>query len=1081
MEPNNTLPLRQRRNFRNWSTDEGRLGEDALPVPRSLLFPKELYGRDQEQHLLVQAFRRVANKTSPSSEVVFVHGRSGAGKTALVQSMNTLLTDARHCNDESDILFVAGKYDQLLSTDPYSALSRALSDLVKKVTTNNASGLSKIRTAVLESVDVDDLPTLSALIPNLNRIVCVQHNSRVSGRSNQAQAYAKLLSTVCSFVRSIIAATSPTVIFLDDLQFASAASIELIKALATDVSVCGMLLVLTYRTEEVECDSSLKLFIDTMLLQANNDEQFRHPASEIEVTNLLVKDIDQIVKGVTRIDDEEETLSLSRVILQKTLGQAFHVIQFMEMLKDRHFLYYENGRYRFDLDRVQEETNVSENVASLVSERIQKLPSTTRNLLALAACLGFCFATELFVGLALCERHRDKLLVTADADNVDDDSEDGDIDVKGIELVLTACVAEGLLEFANETDVKFSHDQIHQALLMSIPPEIKPHLHLRIGKYLLGAVSDAAPGAEASYFLAVDQFSRSQDIICAVEDVADLCKVNLLAGKLSVAKCAFAQAADFLQVAASMASKADLWNHHYDLALDVFTLSAEYESYAGRLERSYELVDTVLANATKLEDKLRPYFVRFYGLACEERFVEAVDLGLMLLENLGEKLQRQLTVLQIFGRTMKISWLLRRRGTLDVGTMKEMSNAKTITAMRILSLLCWTAWYSGNSGLFIAITLKSMSLTLKWGHSPFSASALATFARLLADLNRTDESYRVGQLALEVHKKWGSKENEGILFAVLAFLVNHSRESSRDQLPLISRAYDSEFGCGHNVYAMIHVLIRLQVSFLVGTPLSALKQDCAALLSNTSNRLAITCSQPVIQLISCLQDSTLNCNPFALSGEIQDECEFAVLCEASGNERALVLLCTFQIAQAFFFHNWDRAVEVYEGFTSKHKRLWNTTKANLMHVPLTMWVGSAYMVLARYNDMYIGKARRFLRTFRRVAASGNPDGVVYGKILEAEYAVLTSTPTVVRDAFECAIAACHANGFVQYEAHLAERLGIILVELGHFELAARYLSTAVLRFEAWMAAAKVRSTKKMLKAVKRQIGNQAVARTSPTH
>ena len=681
-----------------------------------------------EQHLLVQAFRRVADKTSPSSEVVFVHGRSGAGKTALVQSMNAILRmDSRLCNDESDVLFVAGKYDQLLSTDPYSALSSALSDLVKKVTTNNASGLSKIRTAVLESVDVEDLPTLSALIPNLNRIVCVQHNSRVSGRSNQEQAYAKLLSTVCSFVRNIIAATSPTVIFLDDLQFASAASIELIRALATDLSISGMLIVLTYRTEEVECDSSLKLFIDTMLRESNNAQTFCHPASEIEVTNLLVKDINKIVKGVTRIDDEEETLSLSRVIRQKTHGHAFHVIQFVEMLKDRHFLYYENGRYRFDLDRVQQETNVSENVASLVSERIQKLPSTTRNLLALAACLGFCFATEHFVGLAVCELKRETALVTADADIVDDDSEDSDIDVKGIELVLTACVAEGLLEFANETDVKFSHDQIHQALLVSIPPEMKPHLHLRIGKYLLGAVADAAPGKEASFFLAVDQFSRSQDIICAVEDVADLCKVNLLAGKLSVAKCAFAQGAEFLQVAAAMASKADLWNHHYDLALDVFTLSAEYESYSGRLERSYEMVDMVLMKATKLEDKLRAYYVRLDGLAFEERLVEAVDLGLILLEKLGEKLRRRLTVLQIFGKTMKISWLMRRRGTFDVGTMNEMSSLKTITAMRVLSLLWGTAWYSGDSGLFVAITLKSMSLTLKWGHSPFSRERSSNF------------------------------------------------------------------------------------------------------------------------------------------------------------------------------------------------------------------------------------------------------------------------------------------------------------------------------------------------------------------
>ena len=139
------------------------------------------------------------------------------------------------------------------------------------------------------------------------------------------------------------------------------------------------------------------------------------------------------------------------------------------------------------------------------------------------------------------------------------------------------------------------------------------------------------------------------------------------------------------------------------------------------------------------------------------------------------------------------------------------------------------------------------------------------------------------------------------------------------------------------------------------------------------------------------------------------------------------------------------------------------------------------MVLSRFNSLYIGKARRLLRTFRRKAAAGNPDGIVYAKILEAEYTVLTSTPTKVRDAFECAIAACQASGFVHYEAHLSERLGIILVELGHFEMASRYISNAVLRFEAWMAAAKVRSTKQMLKAVKRQIRNQAALRIGPTH
>jgi predicted ATPase len=405
--------------------------------------------------------------------------------------------------------------------------------------------------------------------------------------------------------------------------------------------------------------------------------------------------------------------------------------------------------------------------------------------------------------------------------------------VKRIELVLSACLEEGLLEFATETHVKFAHDQIHEAILTSIPPETKPHIHLRIGKYLLGTELDVAPVTEALYFLAADQFSRSHEIICDVEDVADLCRVNLVAGKLAVAKCSFAQGAEFLQVAVSMASKADLWNHQYDLALDVFTLSAEYESHAGRFERSYEMVDMVLTKATKLEDKLRAYYVRLDGLAYEQRLVEAVDLGLMLLEKIGEKMPRQLTTIQVVGKTMKISWLMRRRGMYDVGTTDEMSMSKATTAMKVLSLLWTSAWYSGDAALFVAVTLKSMTLTVKWGLSPFSACALAAFARLLVGLHRTDESYRVGQLALEVHKKCGSKENEGLLFLLLAGFVNHFRETCRDQLPLISRAHDSAFASGRILLAMIAVLIRLQVNFLVGTPLPALNQDCEALLSRT--------------------------------------------------------------------------------------------------------------------------------------------------------------------------------------------------------------------------------------------------------
>jgi len=166
-------------------------------------------------------------------------------------------------------------------------------------------------------------------------------------------------------------------------------------------------------------------------------------------------------------------------------------------------------------------------------------------------------------------------------------------------------------------------------------------------------------------------------------------------------------------------------------------------------------------------------------------------------------------------------------------------------------------------------------------------------------------------------------------------------------------------------------------------------------------------------------------------------------------------------------------VETYKCFTSKHKQLWNSLKAHGIFIHLSMWIGSAHLALARCDSFYINKARRFLREFERAVAAGNPDAGVLKKILDAQYSVLTRTPTKVRDAFECAIVACQASGFVHYEAYLSERVGIILVELGHLEMASRYISNAVLCFETWSATAKVRSTRQFLQAVTRQIGNQS--------
>jgi TPR repeat protein len=263
---------------------------------------------------------------------------------------------------------------------------------------------------------------------------------------------------------------------------------------------------------------------------------------------------------------------------------------------------------------------------------------------------------------------------------------------------------------------------------------------------------------------------------------------------------------------------------------------------------------------------------------------------------------------------------------------------------------------------------------------------------------------------------------------------------------------------------MIAIGVRLLISFVAGNSLSSMKEDCEFLLNSTSNNLLRLSSLPVLQFITCLQDVT--CNPYKLSGTIMDDVPFAAECEVSGNNRALIILCTFQIAQAFFFQNWSRGVEVYDDLKSKYRQLLLGNNSHFIRFARDMWAGTAYLAMARFRPGYLRKARRIMREVGKYAALGSPDGAVYLKMLEAEYSMLMGTPNDVRDAFETAMAACREGGFVHYEAHLSERLGVIMLELGDIKKAQHYMSRAASLFKTWSSKVKSRKAARLAKWLK---------------
>jgi predicted ATPase len=165
---------------------------------------------------------------------------------------------------------------------------------------------------------------------------------------------------------------------------------------------------------------------------------------------------------------------------------------------------------------------VTDNVADLMTAKLQKLPPTCRLSLEVAACLGQSFVegTLGFVMEAVLES--------------DLFPEHGSIEVGEM---MERSVIDGLLEHeglrqaAEGPTYSFVHDQVQNAALALIPIDKRPKLELLIGQKLL-VLYEGAPHDESDsrLFVAVDLCNRGVSFL-GNEEKIKLAEYNAIAGK----------------------------------------------------------------------------------------------------------------------------------------------------------------------------------------------------------------------------------------------------------------------------------------------------------------------------------------------------------------------------------------------------------------------------------------------------------------------------------------------------------------------------------------------------------------------
>ncbi len=265
----------------------------------------------------------------------------------------------------------------------------------------------------------------------------------------------------------------PLALFLDDLQWLDAATLDLLEDLLTRPDVQHLMLIGAYRDNEVSSTHPLMRKLEAI-------RQAGAKVQEILLAPLTSEDLARLIADSIRSEPERLT-PLAQLVHDKTAGNPFFVIQFISTLAEEGLLTFDHGaaRWSWDLDRIHAK-GYTDNVVDLMIGKLNRLPVETQNALQQLACLGNAAKiTTLSIVCGTSEKEVHSHLWEA------------------VRLELVA---------RQEGVYKFIHDRILEAAYSLIAEHSRAETHLKIGRLLAARIPPEGRG-EAIFEIA-NQFNQ---------------------------------------------------------------------------------------------------------------------------------------------------------------------------------------------------------------------------------------------------------------------------------------------------------------------------------------------------------------------------------------------------------------------------------------------------------------------------------------------------------------------------------------------------------------------------------------------
>ncbi|MEL6325404.1 MAG: AAA family ATPase [Cyanobacteria bacterium J06626_23] len=1005
--------------------------------------PEKLYGRSAEIAALTAAFERA---TAGQTEMMLIAGGSGVGKTAVIHEVHKPITRQRG-------YFIQGKFDQFNRNTPFLAFVQAFRRLVQQLLGEPEAALESWKAQILSAVG-DSGQVLIDVIPELENILGPQPTvANLPGSA--AQNRFNLLFD--RFIRVFTTPEHPLVIFLDDLQWADTASLELLKLLMG--ADTGYLLVLgAYRDNEV--------FPAHPLMQTLADIQTGTDISTLALNPLDQADVTRLVADTLQCS-EDAAAPLAALIHQKTQGNPFFITQFLQHLYQDELIRFDaSGGWQCDLARVRQ-TALTEDLVTFMVERLQRLPEVTQAVLMLAACIGNQFDLETLAVVSGTP-------VAAAADSLWEALQEGFIIPESETCQFFQPDRGHPLEGAHEPEhladsgavdaaisYRFLHDRVQQAAYSLIPAAQKQATHAKIGQRLLQAASwqpeNGTVVADALFDI-VNQLNLGQ---AAIEGITptQLAHLNLQAGHRARASAAYPAAQDYYSAGIGYLP-ADAWQAHYSLTYDLHRAGAEAAYLCSEFERAEMLYAETLAAAQTTLDKATVYRIQMTQYQLQGRNAEAIAIQRRSLELLGWALPETPAAIQacLEEQIDRVNHFLSQQSIESILSFPAMADDHVAEMLRILQILLYAAWLDGQTTLALLAVAKMTTLSIKYGNSDMSPFGYAGYGLVAnAILNDAPTAYAFGNVAVQLCEQFDNPD----IRSMTNFLFAADVHSWSRPLRAADRYYDDAYKYGMEAGNWLTVSFMMMQSgsdrLTYGKNLSELlaiaqpHADFLQRIKSLDNRDALLAGviQPAKQLLG-VTSTTLTFDDDSFS-------EAAYLDTYRENSYCLSWLYSVKIRHAYLFGHidtyadWIDKLPVVEATVPTHAKVPSSVfYVAMMHLALSERASTAEA--GQDHRQFASALTERLRQW----AQDCPGNLRHKCLLiEAETARLDGQTAISIETYDQAIAAAHAQKYL-YEEALANELAARFYLAWHKEkVAASYLQEAYRCYEQWGAAAKL--------------------------